>query len=123
MEIPDEGFFQTIAYATRWRDHSVWEPARFPMPMRQEHWDLENCGTGPCLLTEEDLNIVLNGGRVDSEETRVDKFEYSAVNLFARKFDPKSDTMYNFVDNVLYKSVIFGPRQPLVTLDDTWWRE
>lgn len=119
IEIPDETYFQTLAYMSDWRDHSIWEPATFPMPIRAEHWSL--FANSPDSLSMTQLKDILSGVRITAPETYVEDFRHNMSTYFARKLDPSHDEQYNFIDQHLYGKVIFTGDQPRVSTDDTWW--
>jgi len=120
MQVPDESVLQTLAYASPWRDHSVWQPAAFPMPVRPERWDADKCGSGPCSLSIEDIDEMFRMGFEHPDFATAESVPM-APKTFARKFDPWDDSQYNYVDNKLGNELIFGLNETKATMADTWW--
>jgi len=71
LGVPDEVFFSTLAFMSKWRDHSLWYPSVLPMPVRSEHWEKPKCGPHPCILTSKDIQMILDDQIIVAEHFRV----------------------------------------------------
>jgi len=79
--IPDEMYFQTVFWNSPWREKGFYEKSSRETKFRYERFSGNNAVT---LSHEEVLDAIESGA------------------MFARKFDPNNDALYDTVDNMLH---------------------